>query len=216
MSDVTLYSYHKSSCAARVRIALNLKKITYKYEPVLLKRDTSGGQFTPAFQALNPSCQVPVLLIDGECLYESVSIAEYLEETRPTPSLLPGSASTRAKIRQLVEIINAGIQPMQNLVTTNALVNDFTHDEESRKKWAAYFITRGLKIVEENLSKTAGKYCVGDAISFADCCLVPQVYSGIRFEVDVKRFPTVWRLFSDLILIDEVAAAHADLQPDAI
>lgn len=215
MSDVTLYSYHKSSCAWRVRIALNLKKIAYKYEAIALEAGATGGQFTPAFKSLNPSCQVPVLLIDGESMHESVAISEYLQETRPTPTLYPGDASTRVKIRQIVELINSGIQPKQNLATTTVLVNDFTHDKGSRVKWAAYWNTKGLTILEEMLSKTAGKYCVGDHISFADCCLVPQVYSAFRYEVDVKQFPIVWRLFSDLIQMEEVAAAHEHQQPDA-
>lgn len=212
-TDIVLYSYHKSSASWRIRILLNLKKITYEYKAVRLASEF-GDQQKEDFKALNPSGQVPVLLIDGLHLSESVAIAEYIEETRPEPALYPKDPTTRARVRTIVEMINAGIQPKQNLSTLTLLAKEYA-DESAKKRWAAEWNVRGLRGLEEVLCKWAGKCCVGDEITFADCCLVPQVYAAFRFNVDVQQFPTVWRIFSYLDRLPQVQAAHADCQPDA-
>lgn len=193
---------------------LNFKKISYEYKAIALA-GTGGEQSSPEFKALNPSAQVPVLFIDGLYLSESVAIAEYLEETHPDPPLYPKEPAIRARVRTVVEMINAGIQPKQNLATLTFLAKEFA-DDSAKTRWAAEWNTRGLRAVEGVMERWSGKYCVGDEITFADCCLVPQVYSAFRFKVDVKQqFPTVWRVFSYLDNLPEVQAAHADCQPDA-
>lgn len=219
MSDkVTLYSYTKSSCSWRIRIALNLKKIDYEYKPVFLSSTSKGEQTRPDFVALNPSGQVPVLHIDGLHLSESVAIAEYLEETRPQHPLFPPTSdpAARARVRTIVEIINSAIQPRHNLSVVSYLESDFDpNDPNARKKWSAHWVVHGFTAIEKLLSDWAGTYCIGDSITFADCCLVPQVYAAYRYDVDVKQFPTIWRVFSSLDTLPEVQAAHASQQPDA-
>jgi len=125
----------------------------------------------------NPS-QLPLLTTyppsDGHTLIESVAIMHYLEETRPQRPLLPQDVHKRAKVREIVEIICSGIQPLQNLIVLIHV------GEEKKKEWAQHWITRGFRAVEKALSTSAGKYCVGDEISMADCCLVPQVFNARR------------------------------------
>lgn len=213
MSGITLYSFHKSSCSWRIRILLNLKRLTYEYKAVRLAGQ-GGDQEAPEFKALNPSAQVPVLLIDGEYLHESVAIAEYVEETRPElRPLYPKDAISRAHVRSVVEMINAGIQPKQNLSTLNFVAGD----NDAKRAWAVHWNTKGLAAVEQALQRWSdGRYCIGSEVSFADCCLVPQVYSAhVRFKIDVPSlFPTVWKVFTHLNTMPEVQAAHADCQPD--
>lgn len=192
---------------------LNLKQIKYEYKAVRLSTN-SGEQSSTTFKELNPSAQVPVLCIDEMHLSESVAIAEYLEETRPLPAIYPTSPKSRARVRTIVEMINAGIQPKQNMATVTLLAEEFA-DEGAKKKWAREWNIRGFRAIEGALVKWAGMYCVGDDITFADCCLVPQVYSALRFDVDMKQFPTVYQVFNNLNDIPEVQAAHADRQPDA-
>lgn len=73
-----------------------------------------------------------------------------------------------------MQVISSGIQPLQNLIVLIHV------GEEKKKEWAQHWITRGFRAVEKILSSVAGKYCVGDEISLADCCLIPQVFNARR------------------------------------
>lgn len=115
---------------------------------------------------------ISIYTLDGHTLVESIAIMHYLEETRPQPPLLPADPYDRCKVREICEIIVSGIQPLQNLGL-------LTHiDAEKRMDWAQHWIMRGFDAIEKLLSASAGRYCVGDQISMADCCLVPQVFNA--------------------------------------
>ena len=114
MSSVVLFSYWRSSCSWRVRIALAYKNIAYEYKAIHLLKD-GGEQKKAEYLAINPSQMVPALQIDGHVLGQSIAIIEYLEDTRPTHSLLPKDPFLRARVRQIANIIAADTQPFQNL-----------------------------------------------------------------------------------------------------
>ena len=56
---------------------------------------------------------------------------------------------------------------------------------------------------------------VGDSITMADLCLVPQVYNANRFKVDMSQFPIISRIVA-LSLNDAFKRAHPSAQPDAM
>ncbi|XP_017687050.1 PREDICTED: maleylacetoacetate isomerase isoform X4 [Lepidothrix coronata] len=151
-----LYSYFRSSCSWRVRIALALKGISYDLVPVNLVKD-GGQQFSAEFKALNPMKQVPALKIDGITLSQSLAIIHYLEETRPNPSLLPQDPKKRAQVRMIADHIVSGIQPLQNLGVLKQI-------GERKMEWAQNYISSGFQALEQILQHTAGRYCVGDEI----------------------------------------------------
>lgn len=95
----------------------------------------------------NPMREVPTLLIDGHTLCQSVAICDYLEETRPEKPLLPKDPYLRAKVRQIVETINADIQPVQSLRVLNK------HSDEQAKKteWAQWVINWGFQGIDKSL-----------------------------------------------------------------
>jgi len=202
-----LYSYFRSSCSWRVRIALAYKGIEYETKAVNLIKD-GGQQNTTEYRAINPAAIVPSLEIDGHCLTESLSIIEYLEETRPDPPLLPEKPEERAIIRSIALEITAGIQPLQNLKVLQYV------GDERKTEWAKHWIIKGFEALEKMLQKNAGKYCFGDNVSIADCCLVPQVYNANRFQVDLSNFPTIQRINDSLIKLDAFKVSHPSQQPD--
>ncbi|XP_064403388.1 maleylacetoacetate isomerase-like isoform X3 [Halichondria panicea] len=161
-----LHSFYPSSCSWRVRFALALKGIEYEYKAVHLVKD-GGQQFTDTYKALNPQCVVPTLEIDGLVLTESLVIIEYLDETRGPPYLVPHRyPAKRAKNLRYV-------------------------GDENKSEWGKHWITKGFDSLELVLQKTAGKYCVGDEVTMADVCLVPQVNNAKRFKVEMSVYPTI-------------------------
>lgn len=202
-----LLSNFLSSCAWRVRIVLEVKKIDYEYRRVDLKA-VDGEQHSEKFKTLNPMGQVPVLIVDGKPISQSVAIMEYLEENYPGPKMLPADPFLRAKCREVVELLVSGVQPLQSI----ALIPILGKDEW--KKWADRSISRGFAALESIFAETAGKYCFGDEVTFADACLVPQVTNAHRFGVDVTPFPTVVRIFKALQEHPLVQKADPSCQPD--
>ncbi|CAI2380789.1 unnamed protein product [Moneuplotes crassus] len=211
-TEVELFSYWRSSCSYRVRIALNLKGIKYEYKAVNLVKD-GGEQKSEDYLKKNPQGFVPALAIDGHTLCESLPICEYLDENHTGDrNLYPTDPFLKYKCRQICEIINSGTQPLQNLAVLKKIKVDFGGD---MNEWSKFYITKGLKSVEAVLADTKGKYCIGDEPTVADCFLVPQIYNANRFEVDMTQFPLINEIHENLKELQEFKDAHPDVMPDA-
>nr|XP_054758091.1 maleylacetoacetate isomerase-like [Lytechinus pictus] len=204
-SKPVLHSYFRSSCSWRVRTALALKGIDYEYKAVnLLKSE----QLSDAYRTINPLGQVPALEIDGVMMTQSLPIIEYLEETRPTCSLFPRDPIKRFMTRQVAEMINAGIQPLQNLSMIKFIGAD------RKMELGNTFITKGFEALEKTLENTSGKYCIGDEVTVADLFLAPQVYNALRFNVNMATFPIISRINDGLAELDAFKVSHPSKQPD--
>jgi maleylpyruvate isomerase len=205
-----LYSYFRSSCAWRVRIALNYKNVKYEIVPVNLR----GDQRTAAFHATNPIEQVPVLELEhGGALVritQSMAILEYLEERYPERPLLPADALGRARARQLSEVVNSGIQPLQNLKLQLAL-KDAGLDPVPLVQ---SFITFGLRALTELAAPFSGRYLLGNEPSFPDVFLVPQLFMARRMGVDLTEFPRLTEVEAHCQELSAFRAAHPTTQPD--
>jgi maleylpyruvate isomerase len=210
-----LYSYWRSSSSWRVRIVLAYKNIAYEYAAVNLAPN-SAHHFSED-SAPNPLRQVPVLeWQEGERslrLTQSVAIAEYLEERYPNPPLLPQAALARARVRQVVEIINSGIQPLHNSGTLADLRS--LSDEERVQAFARSKIERGLSALEALALAHAGRFSVGDSPTLADVFLVPQLYVARRFRVELIPYPKLGEIEGALSSLPAFERAHPDRQPDA-
>jgi maleylacetoacetate isomerase len=188
---VDLYTYHRSSCSYRVRIALNLKQISHDFVQVnLLEGEQTGNEY----RTINPQGLVP-FLVDGEFkLFQSLAILEYLEERFPSPPLLPADLQERAMVRALSQVIACDIQPVQNLRVLKYLKSELGVSEEQKLNWIRHFIGTGFDALEAHLQRVSGKYCFSDQVSLVDLCLVPQVYNARRFEVSMGRYPSILRV----------------------
>ena len=211
--DLTLHGYFRSSCSWRVRIALHHKGLSWEDVSVHLVKD-GGQQHADAHQALNPMREVPVLFADGEALAQSMAILEFLEETHPEPAMLPTDPVGRARVRQLAECINAGIQPIQNLRVMQHLAREHGWEKPATIEWSRYWIHRGFEALERLASEHSGACLVGDSISYADACFVPQMYNARRFNVDLSAFPTLVGVDERLMALPAFAETHPSCQPD--
>ena len=203
-NKVVLYSYFRSSCSWRVRIALAFKNINYEYKGVNLLK---GEHLTEDFLKLNPSSEVPALVHNGNILTHSTAILEYLEEVVPSPRLLPVDLVMRAKVRAIVDAIVADIQPIQNMRVLKYV-------GEKHMEWGKHWIEQGFTAVERYLQESHGLYCVGDEVTLADVCLVPQVFNANRFHVDVKQYPLINEISSRLSELPAFKVSHPLVQPD--
>ncbi|MBI3144137.1 MAG: maleylacetoacetate isomerase [Pseudogulbenkiania sp.] len=209
----TLYGYFRSSAAYRVRIALNHKGLDYMQAPVSLVK---GEQQGAAYLAINPQGLVPALLDNGALLTQSLAICEYLDEAYPdTPRLLPAAPVERARVRAIAQAIACEIHPLNNLRVLNYLKSELAVGEEERKGWYRHWVEQGFAALEQTLANTAGSYCVGDAVTLADVCLLPQLFNARRFDVDLTPYPRLVTVGDVLERLPAFAAAHPSRQPDA-
>lgn len=206
--ETVLYSYWRSSASWRVRIALNLKEIPYRYEAVnLITRMNATADFTKK----NPMSQVPSLLIDGKNLSQSLAIIRYLELTRTQTRLTPQDPYLEAKMWEISEIINSGIQPLQNL----PVLYKIEQLGGNKKDWLKDVVARGLTAVEAVLAETAGKFAFGDIPTIADACIIPQLYAARRFGVAFGSYPLLSRVETSAQEHPAFVKADPSNQPDA-
>jgi maleylacetoacetate isomerase len=212
---VRLHGYFRSSAAYRVRIALNIKKLSYDIVPVHLIRG-GGEQHQSQFRALNPQALVPVLEDGGHVLTQSLAILEYLEETHPKPALLPADAAGRARVRALALQVACEIHPLNNLRVLRYLTQELGLDETARDRWYRHWIAIGFDAFEASLSSgESGRFCHGDAPGLADVCLVPQLFNARRFDCDLSAYPHMLAVEAACVALPAFAAAHPARQPDA-
>ncbi|XP_004230388.1 glutathione S-transferase zeta class isoform X1 [Solanum lycopersicum] len=206
-----LYSYWRSSCAFRVRIALNLKGLDYEYKAVNLLK---GEQRDPEYLKLNPLGYVPTLVDGDAVIADSFAILMYLEEKYPQRALLPQDCQKRAINYQAANIVSANIQPLQNLAVLKYIQEKIGPDETT--PWVQGHITKGFEALEKLLKDYAGKYATGDEVYMADLFLAPQIHAAIkRFEVDMNQFPTLLRVFEAYQELPAFQDAMPEKQPDA-
>ena len=213
MTDLVLHGYWRSGTSYRTRVALNIKRLDYRQEPVNLLEGTQKGE---AYRSLNPQGLVPALISGNTVLTQSSAIIEWLEERYPDPPLLPAGPDARAVVRAMAMAVACDIHPLNNLRVLKALRRDFGADEEQRNAWTARWIDEGFAALEQLIVRHGGTYAFGDSLTIADCHIVPQVYSAERFNVPLDAYPALMRVAGNARAVPEVAAAHPDRQPDAL
>ncbi|MCB5176125.1 MULTISPECIES: maleylacetoacetate isomerase [Microvirga] len=205
-----LYTYFRSSAAYRVRIALNLKGVSYESLPVNLLK---GEQRGDGYRAMNPQGRVPSLDIGDAILTQSPAILEYLDEVYPEPPLLPVGAVNRAKVRAVASLIACDIHPLNNSGTLGYLKNKLGHDQAAADEWYAHWVRQGFEAIETMLGP--GPYAFGPRVTLADVYLVPQVFNARRFNVALDAFPRIAAVEAACMAHRAFQDAAPERQPDA-
>lgn len=206
-----LYGFGRSSSAWRVRIVLALKAVEVQHVDVDIARG-KDAQLRPEYGAVNPLRQVPVLEWEegGEVrrLSQSVAIVEWLEDRFPDSPVFPADPWRRARARQLVEMVNAGIQPLQN----NRVLKHLGELGADETGWGAHYIRRGLVAVEAALDPAVGPFALGAEPGVADAFIYPQLFNAGLFGVTLDGLP---RLAALQVACDAHAAFH-DTHPQRV
>ena len=215
-TKITLYTYFRSSCSARLRIALNLKSIPYTPIAInLLKNEQSS----PDYNTINPSATVPSLIVDHAnghkvTITQSMAALEYIEEisSSSSPALLPPATNPegRALVRTLAGIMACDVQPVTNL----RILKRVAPLGMDRAAWSKDLVEEGFRAYEAIVANTAGVFSVGDSITMADVCLVPAAWGAERVGVDMGAFPTIKRVVENLEREECVKKGHWRTQED--
>jgi len=210
---VKLYTYFRSSAAYRTRIALNLKELSYESIPIHLIKE-GGYNRRPEYRAVNPQMKVPALTLDnGEVLTQSLAIIEYLDETHPSPPLLPKDPVARAKVRAAAMLIACDIHPLNNTAPLRYLKHQLKHEQAEIDAWYHHWVIDGFEALETMIRP--GPYAFGSAVTLADICLVPQVFNARRLKVPLDKFPKINGVDAACLKLAAFDKARPENQPDA-
>ena len=209
-----LYSFFRSGTSHRLRIALNLKGLATEYVAVDLRTEAHQSA---EYKALNPQGLVPTLVKDGKVMTQSPAIIEWLEETHPTPALLPTSPDDRAHVRALAAMVACDIHPINNRRILEYLRHTLKTDEAAINTWCGHWITQGFDAYEAMLAadQRRGAFSFGDRPGLADVYLVPQVESARRFKLDMARWPLITAVDAACMALEAFQKAAPAKQPDA-
>jgi maleylacetoacetate isomerase len=202
---LVLHDYFRSSASFRVRIALNLKGVSYERVEVSL---LAGDQRSDAFLDQNAQGFVPMLVADGEPIIQSLAIIDWLDRALPEPRLIPEAAQPRAVAWAQAMVVACDIHPLNNLRILKYLTSDLGLNETVRDRWIARWITEGFDALEAMAGD--GPYLGGDTPGIADACLIPQIYNARRFEVPLEAFPRLVEIDANCMALEAFQRAHPD------
>lgn len=199
-----LYYAVPSSCSRRILILLALKGATCEGVRVSLL----GEQDVARHRKAHPMGQVPVLEVesaDGPVfIAQSQAIAEYLEERFPDPQLLGRDAIERARIREVTNLVTAGIQPLHNMRTLQFLAELAGGD--SVQVWTQRFVKRGLDTLEAIANRHAGPFTLGANVTLADVFVSAQLdFVRLREVLDLADYPALQRVESACLELEAFA-----------
>lgn len=210
-----LYGFFRSSAAYRVRLALNIKGIEHEHAPVDMYQD-SGLHKTADYTAKNPLQLVPTLeLDDGSHIQESLAIIEYLDATCGGTRLIPEDPREAARVRAASYAIACDIHPINNMRVLNYLKDPLGHSDEEISIWYAYWVRHGGLLGFQKMISSDSRYCFGDQLTMADCCLIPQLFNARRLDVPLDGLERLVEIESNCNELPAFKEAHPSVQIDA-
>jgi len=199
-TNFKLYGYELSSSTWRVRIALSAKEIPYE---ALIDDSLEMNRIGPMLEFVDTEQQNKVVQIT-----QSLAIIEFLEFAFPNQGgqLLPLDPVVRAKVKEVVEVINLKKQPLQNYAVVDII--DVETGEVEKKTLSTKSIENGLCVTLESMlapyhssssddtDNSRGSFALGtDEPTLADICIIPQLHNAKHlFGVDCSVYPTLLKI----------------------
>ena len=214
-----LFSFWRTSATYRVRVAFNLKGVVPQEHNVNLD---AGEQRSEAFLKINPMGAIPALIDhapghDKTPLTQSLALLEFIEETYPTPALLPADTHGRARVRSLAAMLAADTHPLITPRVKKYLTTSAGFDDAAWRAWQMHWFGTGLQALEQRLAgePQTGRFCHGDQPTLADICLASIVVVTRVFKIEVPAIPTVNRIMAACEQLDAFAKADPGRQAGA-
>lgn len=214
-----LFSFWRTSATYRVRVAFNLKGVSPRERDVNID---AGEQRSEAFLEINPMGAIPALIDHGAGeshtpLTQSLAILEFIDESFPTPPLLPSDAHGRARVRSLAALLAADTHPMITPRVKKYLMTSGGFDDAAWRAWQIHWFTTGLQAFEQRLVNEpgTGRFCHGETPTIADICLGSVVAVMRVFKIDVPAIPTVLRIMAACEELEAFAKADPQRQVGA-
>ena len=200
-----LYGFDVSNYYNMLKLAMAIKGI--EYEAV-----TTYPNQSPEYLAISPTGKVPALSTDDGVLIETNVILEYLDELSPAHPLIPGSAYERARVRELMKMVELYIELPARRCHTEAFWGVPVHEQTKTE------VKRALLNGIQALSRAASfsPYLAGDKLTAADIVFLYSVglASAVAkklFDIDLlEQAPGAKELFAKLNAMPEVKAIAKD------
>ena len=209
--SITVYGFWRSIASFRVRVALRLKELPFEELPIDI---LSGEQFKPGYEAVNPERVVPTFIHDGQSLFQSLAIIEYLDDIQPEPRLIPQDDRERAYARSLALMTVADAHPLVTPRVRNHLAAAFGADAKAIEDWGTHWTTEGLATYERLLIRRApAPFALGAEPGLADICIAGQVVTAQYLKLDLSAFPVVAGLADRCFAMPAFATSHPYEQP---
>jgi glutathione S-transferase len=178
---IKLYDFPQSPYCQKVRLVLAEKDLSYEKIFVDLMKNE---QKTPDFLRLNPYGKVPVLVDDGEAIYDSTVINEYIEDEYPHPPLMPADSGERARARMFEDFADNSFTAQGGLLAAELRKSADQVDQERIQRYRADLV-RVLEFLERHLE---GREYVSGEFSLADLAFVPRLLMlpGLGVEIPAR------------------------------
>ena len=209
--SIQVYGFWRSIASFRVRVALKLKRLPFEETPIDI---LTGEQFEQGYAAVNPERVVPTFIHNGQSLFQSLAIIEYLDDIQPRPRLLPEDAGERAYARSLALMTVADSHPLVVPRVRKHLAKAFGADAHAIEGWGKHWTTEGLATYERLLARRApAPFALGAEPGLADICIAGQVVGAHFLKIGLTDFPLVAGLAERCFAIPAFKSSHPFEQP---
>lgn len=171
MAEPVLYGPLFSTYLRSARLALEEKGVAYRVEDVNMRR---LAHKRPEHLARHPFGKVPVFEHDGFTLYETAAILRYVDEAFDGPALQPETPQARARMTQVIGVIDAYAYPalVAGILLPRLRAQTIRKEPDQAALSEAMVASRTcLAALEAALDENA--FFGGAAISLADLHLMP-------------------------------------------